>query len=101
MKELTLLDIAARIEALQSEVARVIRALEQRPSRAYANAGEPIAIPAAEVARLLSVKRDQVYRLHHAGTLNGFRVHPKSRLKFLLSEVREVVEKMKDERRDA
>jgi len=72
-----------------------------RSERAAADRAEPIAVAASEVARLLSIKRDQVYKLHHAGILNGFRVHPKSHLKFLVSEVREVAKRMSDERRDA
>lgn len=62
---------------------------------------EPVAVSAKEAARLLSVKPIHIYRLHHTGVLNGFRVHPRSHLKFLMSEIREVAQKMSDERRDA
>jgi hypothetical protein len=101
MKELTVDEITRRLDTLQDEIAHIIRVLEERPERAYANAEDPIAIPAAEVARLLSVKRDVVYQLHHEGVLNGFRPHPKSHLKFLLSEVRALAATMSAERRDA
>lgn len=101
-KPLSLETIAERIDALRDELAAAIRAFGHHEATGiYAAGVEPIAVPAAEVARMLSIKREQVYKLHHAGILNGFRVHPKSHLKFLVSEVREVAKRMSDERRDA
>jgi hypothetical protein len=101
MPDLTLEEIARRIDSLSGDVAEVIRKLGKSPSRAYAAAVEPIAIPASEVARMLSIKRDEVYTMHHAGVLNGFRPYPRSHLQFLVSEVRELAQKMSEERRDA
>lgn len=101
MKPLTLEDIAARISALRDELAHVIGTLKQPPARTYADALEPIAVPASVAARLLSVDRTEIYRMHHSGELNGFRPYPKAHLKFLVSEIREVAQKMSYERRDA
>ena len=95
----TLDDLGRMLVDLRAEVTRLAAQLESR--RSLANGGEPIAVAASEVARLLSIQRDEVYQMHHAGTLNGFRPYPKSHLKFLVSEVREVAAQMADERRDA
>jgi hypothetical protein len=100
MNELTLADLAARIDALQNDVATLIREQRQKPERAYAEAEERIAVNAATVARMLSVKPIRVYQLHKMGVLNGFRPHPKSHMKFLVSEVRQVAKQMSDERRN-
>lgn len=94
MKELRLEDIAKRLDAIQDEVARVVKVLNTRPERAIADAQEPIAVSAADVARMLSIPLQRVYQMHHALTLNGFRPYPNADLKFLVSEVREVAEKM-------
>ena len=101
MKELSLEDIAERMESLQVELAHVITVLERRPQKVYAAALEPIAVSAAEAARMLSVKPLKVYQLHHKGELNGFRPDTKSDLRFLVSEIREVAAKMSAERRHA
>ena len=101
MTPLTVADLAERIESLQEEVATVIRLLQAAPAKAFAAAVEPVAIPATQVARMLSVNRIEVYRLHKDGTLNGFRPHPRAHLKFLVSEVLDVAERMRRERRNA
>ena len=81
------------IAELRGDVARILQLLE--PGHAAA----PIAVSAAEVARLLSIKRDVVYQLHRDGTLNGFRPYPTSYLKFLLAEARAVAQRMSDQPR--
>lgn len=81
------------IAELRGDVCRILQLLEPGHS------GDPIAVSAAEVARLLSIKRDRVYQLHREGALNGFRPHPTAHLKFLLAEVRAMAQRMSDERR--
>ena len=93
--EITIAHLARQIAQLQLDLARLIRLVEQRPA---SDAAEPIAIPAVEVARLLSISRNRVYQLNYAGVLSGFRLDGRSQLRFLLSEVRAVAERMAEER---
>jgi hypothetical protein len=101
VKSLSLEDLAGKIEALTGELADVIRLLNERPAKVYARDLEPVAVGAVEAARMLSVRREKVYQLHHEGTLNGFRPTPNSDLRFLVSEIREVARQMSEERRGA
>jgi hypothetical protein len=66
----------------------VIRVLEERPERAFADADGSMMVQVTEAAKLLCVKRDMIYELHRKGKLHGFRPHPRARLKFLLSDIR-------------
>ncbi|HXG59182.1 MAG TPA: hypothetical protein VNL91_09175 [Thermoanaerobaculia bacterium] len=100
-RELTLAEIAQRIDDLRETVAHLITTLEERPSRAFANVDQPIAVSAARVAKILGVNRGEVYHMHRTGILNGFRPHPRAHMKFLVAEVRQVAEQMSRERRDA
>lgn len=95
-KELTLAEIADRLETMQSETAAAIRALGAKveAQAIYAQATEPVAVPASVVAKMLTVNRAQVYQMHHEGILNGFRPLPNGHLKFLVSEVREVAARL-------
>lgn len=60
-----------------------------------------VAVPASEAARMLSVKREVVYQLHHDGILNGFRVRKGRELRFLVEEIREVARQMSANRENA
>ena len=72
-----------------------------RPNAARASASRCAHSSVVRLARMLSVNRIEVYRLHKDGTLNGFRPHPRAHLKFLVSEVLDVAERMRRERRNA
>jgi len=91
MAEPTLADI-------QKEIAELRRELTSK--RVVIVPVEPIAISAGDVAKLLKMRVGEVYQLHHAGQLDGFKPYPRANLKFLLTDVRKLAEKMADERRN-
>jgi hypothetical protein len=87
---------AVTLEDLLSEILAIRDIIEEKLGRAG-----PIAVSASDAARLLSIGRGEIYKLHHTGVLNGFRPYPKAHLKFLVSEIAEVAKQMCDERRNA
>lgn len=101
MKPLTLEQIAARLDAMQEQIAHAIRIMEERPERAYASLTDPMTVSARDAARILGVKRDVVYELHHDKRLNGFRPRPNAHLRFLVSEVRALASTMSSQRENA
>jgi hypothetical protein len=96
MSRLTTSDLAQRIDELTREVAKLAQKVGDK--QAIASALEPVAVPAAVVAKMLSIHRAQVYELHHAGAINGFRPTPKANMKFLVEEIRELARRMSEAR---